>query len=81
MISNFFNANLRVGGWGWKGSISVVQLHLNRIASGRVDRRHSFPDLDPRLVSDHGDDDVDDVGDDDYLHSWPRIFQCDISVT
>ena len=41
--------------------INVEQLHLNRIAAGRVDRRHSFPDLDPRLVSDLGDDD--DVGD------------------
>ena len=55
-------------------------MHLNRIAASRVDRRHSFPDLDPRLVSDHGDDDDDDVGDDDYLDSCLRIFQDIISV-
>ena len=60
------------------GSVSVEQLHLNRIASSRVDRRHSFPDLDPRLVSDHGDDDDDNV--DDYLDSCLRIFQDIISV-
>ena len=78
MISIFFSANLR----GGEGSIYVDQLHLNRIATSRVDRRHSFPDLDPRLVSDHGDDDDDDdVGDDDYLDSCLCIFQDDISVT
>ena len=54
-------------------------MHLNRIAASRVDRKHSFPDLDPRLVS-HCDDDDDDVGDDDYLDSCLRIFQDDISV-
>ena len=77
MISIFFNANLRgvvVGGRGFD------QLHLNRIAASRVDRRHSFPDLDPRLVSDHGDDDDDVVGDDAYLDSCLRIFQDIISV-
>ena len=58
----------------------VVQSHLNRIATSRVDRRHSFPDLDPRLVSDHGDDDDDDVGDDDYLDLCLCIFQDDISL-
>ena len=79
MISVFFNANLR-GAGRWKGSIYVDQLHLNRIAASRVDRRHSFPDLDPRLVSDHGDDDDDDVGDDDYLDLCLCIFQDDISL-
>ena len=74
---HFFQCKFK-GGWWWKGlkgSIYVVQSHLNWIATSRVNRRHSFPDLDPRLVSDHGDDEDGDVGDDDYLDSCLRIFQ------